>query len=154
MGKFDAVHANKFQTPVNFKQQLWNDADPTVDSMMVQLTMIKDNLEDDKAGLPFEWTRVSKELHAFLDKEVGSGISDQLIYINNLLAEMYQMNPTGVRTFDPLNKEPDKALNTSKTQGTPPGAQEVRPKDEAATPDNGAGRDKEGVHSLGMASGD
>jgi hypothetical protein len=25
-GEFDAVHANKFQTPVNFKQQLWNDA--------------------------------------------------------------------------------------------------------------------------------
>jgi len=64
------------------------------------------------------------------------------------------MNPTGVRTFDPLNKELDKVLNTSKTQGTPPGAQEARPKDEAATPDKGAGRDKEGVHSLGMASGD
>ena len=154
MGEFDAVHANKFQTPNNFKQQLWNDTGPTVDSMMVQLTMIKDNLEDDKAGLPFEWTRVSKELRTFLDKEVGSRISDQLIYINDLLAEMYQLNPTGVRTFDLLNEKPDEVLNASKTQGTPPGAQEARPKDKAATPDNGAGRDKEGVHSLGMASGD
>jgi hypothetical protein len=35
-GEFDAVHANKFQT--NFKQQLWNDAGPTIESMMVQLT--------------------------------------------------------------------------------------------------------------------
>ena len=34
-GKFDAVHANKFQTPDNFKQQLWNNACPTVDCMMV-----------------------------------------------------------------------------------------------------------------------
>jgi hypothetical protein len=108
--------------------------------------MIKDNLEDDKAGMPFEWMGVSKELHIFLDEEVGSGISDQLIYINDMLAEMYQMNPTGVMTFDPLNEEPDEALNASKTQGTPPGAQEARPKDKAATPDNGAGRDKEGVH--------
>jgi hypothetical protein len=97
---------------------------------------------------------VSKELHAFLDEEVGSGISNQLIYINNILAELYQMNPTGVRTFDLLNEEPDQALNASKTQGTPPGAQEARPKEEVATPDNEAGRDKEGVHSLGMASGD
>ena len=67
---------------------------------------------------------------------------------------MYQMNPTGVRTFDPLNEELDEALNASKTQGTPPGAQEARPKDKAATPDNGAGRDAEGVHSLGVAPGD
>jgi hypothetical protein len=64
------------------------------------------------------------------------------------------MNPTGVRTFDPLNEEEDKELNASKTQRTPPGAQEARPEDKAATPDNGAGRDKEGVLSLGMAFGD
>jgi hypothetical protein len=153
-GEFDAVHANKFQTPDNFKQQLWNDAGPTVDSMLIQLTMIKENLEDDEAGMPFEWMGVSKELRTFLDEEVGSGISDQIIYINDMIIEMYQMNPTGVRTFDPLNEEEDEELNASKTQGTPPGAQEARPEDEAATPDNGAGRDMEGVLSLGMAVGD
>ena len=153
-GEFDAVHANKFQTPENFKQQLWNDAGPTVDSMLIQLTMIKENLEDDEAGMPFEWMGVSKELRTFLEEEVGSGISDKIIYINDMIVEMYQMNPTGVRTFDPLNEEEDEELNASKTQGTPPGAQEARPEDEAATPDNGAGRDKEGVLSLGMALGD
>ncbi len=97
---------------------------------------------------------VSEELRTFLDKEVGSGISDQIIYINDMIVEMYQMDPKGVRTFNPLNKEHDEELNASKTQGTPPGAQEARPDDEAATPDNGAGRDKEGVLSLGMAFGD
>jgi hypothetical protein len=153
-GEFDVVHANKFQTPDNFKQQLWNDASPTVDSMVIQLTMIKDNLEDDEAGLPLEWMGVSKELCTFLDKEVGSGISDQIIYISDMIVEMYQMNPTGVRTFDPLNAVEDEELNASKTQGTPPKAQEARPKEEAATPDNGTGRDKEGVLSLGMAFGD
>jgi hypothetical protein len=96
--------------------------------MMVQLTMIKDNLEDDESGLPFEWTRVSKELCAFLDEEVGSRISDQLIYINNLLAEMYQMNPTGVRTFDLLNEEPDKALNASKPREHHPEPKRQGPK--------------------------
>jgi hypothetical protein len=150
-GEFDAVHANKFQTPDNFKQQLWNDAGPTVDSMLIQLAMLKENLEDEEAGMPFEGMGVSKELRAFLDAEVGSGTSDQIIYINEMIVEMYQMNPTGVRTFDPLNMEEDEELNASKTQGTPPGAHEARPEDEAATPDNGAGRDKEGVLSLGMA---
>ena len=95
-GKFDAVHANKFQAPTNFRQQLWNKAGPVIDSMMVQLTMIKENLEDNKTGLPFEWMGVSTELRHFLDKEVRDGISAQLIHINNMLAEMYEMNSTGV----------------------------------------------------------
>ena len=153
-GEFDAVHANKFQTPDNFKQQLWNEAGPSVDSMVIQLTMIKENLEDDEAGMPFQWMDVSKALRTFLDEEVGSGISDQNIYINDMIVEMYQMDPKGVRTFDPLNEEQDEELNASKTQGTPPGAQKARPEDEAATPDNETGRDKEGVLSLGMAFGD
>jgi hypothetical protein len=97
---------------------------------------------------------VSKELRAFPDKEAGKGISDQLTYINDMLAEMYQMNPTGVSTFDLLNEEPEKEQNASMIQGIPLGAQEARPKEEAAMPDRRAGRDKEGVQSLGMASGD
>ena len=125
-----------------------------IDSMMVQLTIIKDNLEDSKAGLPFEWIGVSTELRLFLDKEVGDGISAQLIYINNMLAEMYEMNPTGVWTFNPLNMEPDDIPNASKTQESPPGAQEARSADKAATPARSACRDKEGVLSLSMATGD
>jgi hypothetical protein len=71
-----------------------------------------------------------------------------------MLAEMYQMNPAGVRNFDPLNVESDKEQNASKTQGTPPRAQEARPEEEAAMPDMRAGREEEGVQSLGMATGD
>ena len=97
---------------------------------------------------------VSTELRTFLDKEVRDGISIQLIHMNNMLAEMYKMNPTGVRTFDPLNMEPDNIPDASKTQEPPPGAQEARPAEEAATLARSAGRDKEGVLSLGMATGD
>jgi hypothetical protein len=53
-GELDAVHANKFQMPENFKQQLWNKTGPTVDSMMIQLNLITGNLEDNEAGMPFE----------------------------------------------------------------------------------------------------
>jgi hypothetical protein len=35
LGELNAVHANKFQAPDNFRQQLWNDAGPMIDSMMV-----------------------------------------------------------------------------------------------------------------------
>jgi hypothetical protein len=58
---------------------------------------------------------VSTELSTFLDKEVGDGISAQLIYIHNILAEIYEMNPTRVWTLDPLNMEPDDIPNASKT---------------------------------------
>ncbi len=153
-GEFDAVRANKFQAPNNFRQQLWNNAGPTIDSMMVQLTMIMDNSEDNKAGLPFKWMGVSTELCTFLDKKVGDGIGAQLIYINNMLAEMYEINPTGVWAFDLLNMEPDNIPDASKTQESPPGAQEARPTDKAATPARSAGRDKEGVLSPSMATGD
>jgi hypothetical protein len=153
-GEFDVVHANKFQTPENFKQQLWNKAGPTVNSMMIQLTLIKENMENNEAGMPFKWMGVSKELRLFLGEEAGKGISDQITYINDMLVEMYQMNPAGVRNFDLLNVESDKEQNASKNQGTPPGAQEARPKEEAAMPDMRAGRDKEGVQSLSMATGD
>ncbi len=73
LGKFDVVHANKFQMPKKIKQQLWNKAGPTVDSMMIQLNLIEENLEDHKAGMPFKWAGVSKELRLFLDKEAGEG---------------------------------------------------------------------------------
>jgi hypothetical protein len=154
LGELDAVHANKFQTPENFKQQLWNKASPTVNSMMIQLNLIKGNLEDNKAGMLFEWVGVSKELCLLLVEEAGEGISDRITYINAMLVELYQMNPSGVRNFDPLSEELDKDFDASKTQGTPPGAQEARPVEEAATPDARSGRDKEGVQSLGMATVD
>jgi hypothetical protein len=140
--------------PENFKQQLWNKAGPTVDSMMIQLNLIKENLEENKAGMPLKWADVSKELCLFLDKEAGEEIHDQITYINEMLAEMYQMNPSGVRNFDLLNDKLNDEHDASKTQGTPPGAQEARPNKEAATPDMRAGRDEGGVQSLGMATGD
>jgi hypothetical protein len=82
------------------------------------------------------------------------GRSDQLTYIDEMIEEMYQMNPTGVRNFDPLNEEQDEEQNANKTQGTPPRAQKARPEKEAATSDMSADRDEEGVQSLGMAPGD
>ena len=126
--------------------------------MIIQLTMIKDNLEEeeeaDEVGMPFEWMGVRKELRIFLDEDAGNGRSDQLTYIDEMIEERFQMNPTSVRNFDPLNEEQDEEQNASKTQGTPPRAQKARPEVEAATSDISADRDKEGVQSPGMAPGD
>ncbi len=135
LGGFDAIHANKYQKLTNFRQQLWNNAGPTINSMMVQLTLIKDNLEGNETGMPFEWLGVSEELCLFLEKEVKGGISNQVEYIDDMMVEMYQMNPKGIRKFDLLKEELDKEQNASKTQGTPPRAHKASPAKEAATPD-------------------
>jgi hypothetical protein len=121
--------------------------------MVIQLTLIMDNLVDDEAGLQIEWMGVSKELRTFLEEEAGQEPSKRRTYVNDMIAEMYQLNPLEVRIFDPLVQEQGEPPNTSKTQGTPPGAQEARPAEEAATPVEITGRDKEGVRSLGMAPG-
>jgi hypothetical protein len=152
-GELEAVHANRFHCPVSFKQQLWNDAGPTVDSMVVQLSLIKDNLRDDEAGLQIEWMGVSKYLRAFLEVEAGQDPSEQRLYVEDMITEMYQLNPSEVRTFDPLIQEQEESPYASKTQGTPPGAPEARPAVEAAMPVEVTGGDKEGVRSLGMAPG-
>ena len=115
-----------------------------MDSMVVQLTLIMDNLGDEEAGLQIEWMGVRKELRTFLEEEAGQEPSKQHTYVDDMIAEMYQLNPSEVRTFDPLFKEQGEPPNTSKTQGTPPSAQEARPTEEAATPVKETGRDKEG----------
>ncbi len=63
------------------------------------------------------------------------------------------MNHKEVRTFDLLDEEQEESPAASKTQGTPPRAQKVRPAEEVTTPVDDAGRDKEGVLSMGVAPG-
>ncbi len=89
---------------------------------------------------------------AIFDARVGRGVVRHT-YVNDMIAEMYQLNPSEVRIFDPLVQKQGEPPNASKTQGTPPGAQEARPAEKAATPVEITGRDKEGVRSLGMAPG-
>jgi hypothetical protein len=60
---------------------------------------------------------MSKELRLFLDEEAGRGISDQITHIDNMLAEMYQMNPARVRKFDPLNFGPREHHSEPRRQG-------------------------------------
>ena len=93
-GELEAVHANRFHRPDSFKQQLWNDAGPTVDSMVVQLSLIKDNLRDDEAGLQIEWMGVSKDLRAFLEGEAGHDPSDQRLYVENTVSYTHLTLPT------------------------------------------------------------
>jgi hypothetical protein len=54
-GVFDVAHFNKFESPENFKQLLWNVAGPSPGSMTIMLELLKDDLEDNQAGLPADF---------------------------------------------------------------------------------------------------
>ncbi len=151
-GVFDASYTNTFEEPNSFKELLWNIAGPSVGSMIIFLDLLKDNLEAEEAGLPAEFNKIPANLLALLVEEAGKEHGEQIEYIEVILEALDKIGQTNSHDEAP---RPDEGTNeeASKTQGTLPGAHKASPTEEAAVePATPAGRDKEGVQSLSMAS--
>ncbi len=152
-GVFDAAHSIKFEEPDNFKRHLWNKAGPSAESMTILLGLLRDELGADQVGLPADFSRLSLKMSDFMVEEAGEDQEDQIDFINLIAEELQQIGQ-----IDPHNKaysldEGPGQLKASKTQGMLPGAHEASPMEEAAIePAITAGRDKEGVQSLSMAT--
>jgi hypothetical protein len=67
-GVFDMAHSNKFESPENFKQLLWNVAGPSPGSMYIMLELLKDDLEDNQAGLPADFKQIPPSILEYLTK--------------------------------------------------------------------------------------
>jgi hypothetical protein len=151
-GVFDTSHTNALEEPNTFKKLLWNLARPSVGSISIYLNLLKDDLEEDKAGLPARFDKIPATLLALLAKEAGKERRAQIEYTEEVLEALNKICQTN------SNKEApslDKGTNreASKTQGMLPGAQKASPAEEATVePATPAGRDKEGAQSLSMAS--
>jgi hypothetical protein len=151
-GVFDANYANTFEEPNFFKELLWNIAGPSVGSMIIFLDLLKDDLETEEAGLPAEFNRIPATLLALLFEEAGKEHGKQIEYIEEILKTLDTISQTNSHDEAP---SPDERTNeeASKTQGMLPGAHKASPTEEAAVePATPAGRDKEGVQFLSMAS--
>jgi hypothetical protein len=143
-GVFEARYTNTFKEPNSFKKLLWNIAGPSVESMIIFLHLLKDDLEAEEAGLPVEFHKIPATLLALLVEEAGKDHGEQIEYIEVILEGLDKLVPS-----------PDEETNeeASKTQGTLPGAHKASPTEEAAVePATSAGRDKEGAQSSSMAS--
>jgi hypothetical protein len=73
-GVFEARYTNTFEEPNSFKELLWNIAGPSVESMIIFLHLLKDDLEAEKAGLPVEFHKIPATLLALLVEEVQARI--------------------------------------------------------------------------------
>jgi hypothetical protein len=71
---FEARYTNTFEEPNSFKELLWNIAGPSVESMIIFLHLLKDDLEAEKAGLPVEFHKIPATLLALLVEEVQARI--------------------------------------------------------------------------------
>ncbi len=121
--------------------------------MIILLRLLKDELEDNQAGLPAKFNRLPMKLLEFLEQEAGEDRDNQINYIKQIMAELEQIGQTNSRDEAlSLDKEIGQS-EASKTQGTLPRAHKVSPTEEAAIElATMAGRDKERAQSLSMAS--
>jgi hypothetical protein len=120
--------------------------------MSIFLNLLKDNLEEDEAGLPAGFDKIPEHLLALLAAEAGKERREQIEYTEEILKALNKIGQTNSHEEAPSL---DKGTNqeASKTQGTLPGAHEASPTEEAAIePATLAGWDKEGAQSLSMAS--
>ena len=151
-GVFEARYTNTFKEPNSFKKLLWNIAGPSVESMIIFLHLLKDDLEAEEAGLPAKFNNIPANLLALLVKDAGKEQGEQIKHIEEILKALKEISHTNSHNEAP---SPDEGTNeeASKTQGTLPGAHKASPTEEAAVElANPAGRDKEGAQSSSMAS--
>ncbi len=143
-GVFDARYTNTIEEPNTFKELLWNIAGPAVESLIILLHLIKDDLEAEAEGLPVKFHKILATLLALLVEEAGKDHGEQIEYIEVILEGLDKLVPS-----------PDEETNeeASKTQGTLPGAHKESPIEEAAVePATLVGLEKEGAQSPSMAS--
>ena len=149
-GVFDVAHSNKFESPENFKQLLWNIAGPSPGSMTIMLELLKDDLEDNQAGLPADFKQIPPSILEYMVSEAGEDRGDQIKFIKEIMEAMEQIAQSNNHSKASLDKGGGQQQEASKTQGTLTGAQEASPTEEAAIEPAMAGRDKEGAQSLSM----
>jgi hypothetical protein len=115
-------------------------------------------------GVQANLTAYSQVLVDFLIEEAGKDPRDVIAFLKMTLAQISQYeeeNPKEMDANKDFNKDPnalpsdkeDKQIEASKTHGTVPRAPEASPAEGVATTIDMTNRDKEGLHSVSMASG-
>jgi len=149
---FNASYTKAFEEPNTFKELLWNLAGPSVGSMIILLSLLKNDLEEDEAGLPAGFEKIPVNLLALLVEEAGKERREQIEYIKEILQALNKICQTNSHNEAPSLEE-GTHKEASKTQGTLPGAHKASLTEEAAVePATSAGQNKEGAQSSSMAS--
>jgi hypothetical protein len=120
--------------------------------MTIMLGLLKDDLEDNQAGLPADFKQIPLSILEYMVSAAGEDCGEQIKFIEEIMEAVEQLGQTDTSSKASLDEGGGQQQEASKTQGTLPGAQEASPTEEDAIEPAMAGRDKEGVQSLSMAS--
>ncbi len=115
------------------------------------LELLKDDLEDDQAGLPADFKQIPSSILEYMVSEAGEDRGDQIKFFKEIMEAMEQIAQSNNHSKASLDEGGGQQQEARKTQGTLPGAQEASPTEEAAIEPAMAGRDKEGAQSLSVA---
>jgi hypothetical protein len=115
------------------------------------LELLKDDLEDNQAGLPADFKQIPPSILEYMVLEAGEDCGDQIKFIKEIMEAMEQIAQSDNHSKASLDERGGQQQEASKTQGTLPGAQEASPTEEAAIEPAMAGRDMEGAQSLSVA---
>jgi hypothetical protein len=171
-GEFDAAYVKKYANPKSFLHALWNAAGPSAGAMRFFLEIIKDELEGQLAGVPAEFRNFPEQLINFMHKEAGEDPNEAIKFITHFSHKLSlfdndkeeEDNESHVKAITYAEEAPAQGAlgvgnkstqgEASKTQGSPPGAQQTSPAEGAVNePATEAGGDKEGVQSMSVAPG-
>jgi hypothetical protein len=149
--------------------------------MIIKLELIKEELKVDILGIPAEFKKIPAQLIDFMIKEAGQNTKEAIRSIEGYILRLNKIDNNDSKeecfqavypeeTKEGINMPPQKAINAqeddsrmldkagdyntaSKSQGPLPSAQQTSPVEGVAKePATAAGRDKEGVQSVSMAS--
>jgi hypothetical protein len=82
-GEFVASFSKKYKDPKDFKQELWNNAGPSPESMIVYINLLRKELEDTTADLSFNVTSFGR-LYKLLMDESGTDCHDNLQFLDSI----------------------------------------------------------------------
>jgi hypothetical protein len=96
-GVFKATFSKKYEDPIDFKQELWNRAGPSPESMIVYLNLLRDELEYARTDLPFN-IELFGCLYDLLVKENGEDYHNNQKFLDSIKREIAAL--TGLENLD------------------------------------------------------
>jgi hypothetical protein len=81
--EFEASFSKKYKNPKDFKQELWNNTGPSPESMIVYINLLRKELEDANADLPFSVTSFGCLYKLLMDKS-RTDYHDNLCFLDSI----------------------------------------------------------------------
>jgi hypothetical protein len=110
--EWEKMWGRKFQNPTSFKEQLWNDAGPSLGAMEVYVKEVLDELEYEEFSEEWEQEMekhpyITKELREFLANEAGATREEQQAFLHEVLEDIAEIDAPEDKQQDQQQSDED-----------------------------------------------